>query len=1335
MANLDCFRTVLAGVLVASLAVGCDDDDGGQSIVIVDPVDGTTLTAASDTDPSVDGIQYTVRAQATGFAPGAGIDLEGVSVSGTTPPTVMADGSVEWNATFEVGTTTLEAVSAGDADVRSDPVTVTVSDACGSLSFVSPAAPAMGALRLGPMDDEDDTMCGDSFVISVAVATDASDEFEARIFVNDIPGAAVSVNGNMARFPNVALDRGDAGNQISVALVSPSGAECDPVNFPTTVFVDCEGASCSIVEPAMGPFLNADDDVEPMTDGFQGLFRVETDEGESVRLVVDGDETGAATATPGGDNIASFSPVNLDAGVHRVFAICTDATGIETRSPAGEWTVDITPCAIEFTQPDPDQLFVDSDDLDGSLPGIQIVSRGTTTGGDCSEVRVDLCPGVAGAMGSSTVANWMSTVTLSTMASQEICAQVDDLAGNTAEARRTIRLQTDAPMVMIEALPTTDFRVSNDLDTSSTTCEAAVSVLCDAMGSDVRLNRQDTGTLLDSAPCVAEGGLPMGFTGRASFPMLSLPSVDPPVAFPLRAEQDLRRLTGTSAPVSVTSDCDPPVIAASPAARLCGEVLRPMMDDVDTGTPGFQYDVTVLNTNTPKYPVVLDLVDVATMTSILPMPLTSSTPSAPSPVTTFPAVNFGSGGELEVVATSTDAGGNVGSFTCRLIVADLPTLVIASPTSGQVFNDLSADCDSGTAGLQVQVTATTDAPAGSSATVQIGTAMASTTVVAGSPDNTITACVDAAEGMQTVTVDVTLPSPPGGMTSVSTNIIVDTLPPTGAITDFRSTGTVDLRGGTVGFAWTAVEDTSGLLASYELRCSTDGPITDETEWMAASTVTVMTAPAASGTMHAETFGDFRLLEERWCLMRGVDLGGRLTPFPTTPPASVQLIPSESVLTGPAANMGVVVAAIGSVNGDTFDDIVVGSGSNPTGGDAAYVFFGSSMGPSTTPDVTILSPSGAASEAYALRASGIGDVNGDGEHDFAVSAFTRGGAAGTVYIFFGRTTPWPATIDLNGGGCRADVCLNHSTPGALFGWSVEAIGDFDFDGFDDIAIGAWLTNRVYVLLGGPMSTLATGGDIEVPGAMPALGPDGFIIEAPATSERFGTSITTCGDLTADNRDELLIGASGNPGTMVDGSVLRVDGRTYPGPGMVTIPGTMVTTLNTGAPGTYGEVIRCIGDFDGDSRRDLAAWNGGAGGSGGNIQVLYQRSNTYSGADQILIGPNIAPAANDQFGYSLGQGWHPTLLLLGDLDGDGRGDLAAGSRETGAGLGQLDLFYGRMGVPALLRRSDAASYSPTSAESTSSRYVAYIGDVNGDLTPDYAIGDPDFGAGAGRVLVYY
>ena len=168
--------------------------------------------------------------------------------------------------------------------------------------------------------------------------------------------------------------------------------------------------------------------------------------------------------------------------------------------------------------------------------------------------------------------------------------------------------------------------------------------------------------------------------------------------------------------------------------------------------------------------------------------------------------------------------------------------------------------------------------------------------------------------------------------------------------------------------------------------------------------------------------------------------------------------------------GFSVSSAGDVNGDGFDDLIIGARFGDASGNAksdageSYVIFGKSTGFADIDLATLTATQGFrifgtdADDRSGCSVSSAGDVNGDGFDDLIVGApygDASGNAktyAGESYVIFGKSTGF-ADIDLATLTASQGFRIFGADADDLSGISVSSAGDVNGDGFDDLIIGA------------------------------------------------------------------------------------------------------------------------------------------------------------------------------------------------------------------------------------------------------------------------------------------
>ncbi|MEZ5471146.1 MAG: integrin alpha [Marinicella sp.] len=174
--------------------------------------------------------------------------------------------------------------------------------------------------------------------------------------------------------------------------------------------------------------------------------------------------------------------------------------------------------------------------------------------------------------------------------------------------------------------------------------------------------------------------------------------------------------------------------------------------------------------------------------------------------------------------------------------------------------------------------------------------------------------------------------------------------------------------------------------------------------------------------------------------------------------------------------------------------------------------------------------GESAEDYSgASVSAAGDINGDGFDDLIIGASgadPNGEAeAGSSYVVFGSDTAFPNPFNLSLIDGLNGFKINGEATGDWSGWSVSSAGDVNGDGIADLIIGAHRadsngaseTGSSYVVFGSE-----TG--FQNPFNLLTLnGVNGFKINGEQASDRFGGSVSSAGDVNGDGIDDLIIGA--------------------------------------------------------------------------------------------------------------------------------------------------------------------------------------------------------------------
>jgi hypothetical protein len=357
---------------------------------------------------------------------------------------------------------------------------------------------------------------------------------------------------------------------------------------------------------------------------------------------------------------------------------------------------------------------------------------------------------------------------------------------------------------------------------------------------------------------------------------------------------------------------------------------------------------------------------------------------------------------------------------------------------------------------------------------------------------------------------------------------------------------------------------------------------------------------------------------------------------------------------PQDRAGAAVAGAGDLNGDGYDDLLIGAygyddGSANNAG-AAYVLLGPISGTKNLGsiyDSRVIGES--ANDELGLALNGAGDLDADGYDDFLVGApaYSTSSSAGPgrVYVFYGSNS-----ISSSLPASTADAILVGESNNDEAGLRVSTAGDWDGDGFDDVLIGALGDDdggpdagAAYVLLGPVVGTIN-------------LADAHLKMVGESSSDKVGFALDVVGDMNDDGYSDVILGAYQQDYAASDaGAAYLVFGNTT----------VSSMDLSIADVKLYGEVknhqagysVAGLGDIEGDGDPDILIGAPKADSSAGRAYIVYgpiSADMDLADAGAVLKGE----AANNFVGR--------TLDGAGDVDGDGYRDLLLGAQgeDTGA-----------------------------------------------------------------------
>ncbi len=389
---------------------------------------------------------------------------------------------------------------------------------------------------------------------------------------------------------------------------------------------------------------------------------------------------------------------------------------------------------------------------------------------------------------------------------------------------------------------------------------------------------------------------------------------------------------------------------------------------------------------------------------------------------------------------------------------------------------------------------------------------------------------------------------------------------------------------------------------------------------------------------------------------------------------------------------------GDVDGDGYDDILIGAYQYNSKRGRVYLFYG---GPDMDTTADLIFEGQNVGDWFG---NGIvcGDIDNDGYEDIVIVAGGYSGKRGSAYpcrayLYWGS--------DRDSMDANPDKIFAGAEKGPYFGLGYPAVYDIDNDGYDDIILGGArlrgsFTGRAYLYYGNTKELMDTSHDLIFTGENPG--------------DKFG-HIISCGDVDNDGFGDIVIGCHAR------------QGRTYLYYGsnksnMDAKADVIFEVKSEGNDHFYFGHIVCV-DQNRDGYDDIVIGAYGYNDKQGRAYLFHGNSKRSLDADPDMVFDGEVEGSN-----------YGVQVVYSDIDGDNMNDLIIGASGFGQWIGRVYVYWGKeLSAPNPKPSRILTGENPNDEFG----YGLACGDVNNDGFDDLVIAAPSYKAGAhqGRAYLYY